>query len=189
MKTFTVDEVLSQITATKKENGQYDYNRYSKSNVSMLLNAIINDPDFAIHVAKVKSGELSSVDELKVTEAFRRFCATLLEKFGVDKAESEKVMSAEFKFDFDASAVMDVAIACVQKYIEVGNTFDLFPQEDFKGSIRMKNVPASTKVSDAYSPQTREYLGKFETSKPAHRQLVVKSSCPKFLVNRRKIVE
>jgi hypothetical protein len=183
---ISVQEVLAEMTATRKENGDFNYNRFNKKNFEKLMKAMLNDPKFTTQVAKVKNGELDSVEEIEVSKGFRKFCKKVIEKSGVDKNESERILSEEFTFD-NVEGLYEFFATAMYLYIEKGNRFDLIPKKDFKGSISLKNVKKSTKTSSAYSPQTREYLGDYEITRDEHKELSVKTSCPDYLKTRKKV--
>lgn len=185
-KTISVKEVLAEMQASRKENGSFNYNRFNKKNFEKLMKTMLNDPDFKTEVAHVKKGELDSVEEIEVSKEFRKFCKRVIEKSGVDKKESERILTDEFMFD-NVSGLYEFFATAMWLYIEQGNRFDLLPKKNFKGSVAIKNVKKSTKTSAAHSPQTREYLGDYETTKEEHQVLVVKSSCPSYLKKRMKV--
>ena len=181
----SVKEVLETMKATRKDNGKFNYNRFNKENFKKLMKAMLNDPNFKTEVAHVKNDELT-IEELAVTEGFRKFCKRVIEKSGVDKKESERILTEEFTFD-NVDGLYEFFATAMYLYIEQGNRFDLIPTKDFKGSIAIKDVKKSSKTSAAHSPQTREYLGDYEVTKKDHKVLVVKSSCPSYLKTRRKV--
>lgn len=183
---ISVKEVLAEMAATRKENGNFNYNRFNKKNFEKLMKTMLNDPDFKTQVAHAKKGELESVEEIEVTKEFRKFCKRIIEKSGVDKKESERILTDEFMFD-NVSGLYEFFATALYLYIEQGNRFDLLPKKDFKGSIAIKENKKSSKTSAAHSPQTREYLGDYEVTKDAHKVLVVKSSCPSYLKSRKKV--
>lgn len=183
---ITVEEVLNEMTATRKEDGSFSYNRFAKKNFDKLMKTMLNDPKFTTQVAKIKKGELESVEDIEVTKGFRKFCKKVIEKAGVDKKESERILTEEFQFD-DVDGLYEFFATAMYLYIEKGNKFDLLPKKDFKGSICLKEVKKSSKTSSAYSPKDRSYLGDYETTKEAHKVLGVKSSCPSFLTSRKKV--
>lgn len=183
---ISVKEVLEEIAATHKEDGSFDYKRFNKKNFEKLMKAMLNDPEFKTEVAVVKNGQLDSVEEISVTQGFRKFCKKVIEKSGVDKTESERILTEEFTFD-NVEGLYEFFATALYLYIEKGNRFDLLPKKDFKGSLAIKNVKKSSSVTSAHSPLTREYLGDYETVKEEHKILAVKSSCPDFLKTRRKV--
>ena len=185
-KVISVKEVLEEMSATRKKDGKFNYNRFNKKNFEKLMKAMLNDPNFKTEVAHVKKGELDSVEEIEVSKNFRKFCQRIIEKSGVDKKESERILSDEFVFD-NVSGLYEFFATAMYLYIEKGNRFDLLPKKDFKGSICIKEEKKSSKVTAAHSPQTREYLGDFEISKDDHKILAVKSTCPSYLKSRKKV--
>lgn len=185
-KAVSVEEVLKEMSATRKENGKFNYNRFNKKNFEKLMKAMLNDPEFKTEVANAKKGQLESVEEIEVSKGFRKFCKRVIEKAGVDKAESERILSEEFTFD-NVSGLYEFFATALYLYIEQGNRWDFIPKKDFKGSIALKEVKKSSKTSSAHSPKTREYLGDYETTKEEHKVLSVKSSCPSYLTSRKKV--
>ncbi len=185
-KIMTVEEALASMGAKTNANGKLVVNRFNKKNFNKLLTAMANDVNFKAHVAKVKKGELDTVEDILVTDGFRKWCKKLIEKAGVDKTESERVLSEDFVIP-DMDGIYDFFVTAVYKYMEAGNQFDLLPTEDFKGSLYIKNVDEKVTVADAHSPQDRSYLGTFETTKKKHKELGVKSGCPAFLQNRKRV--
>lgn len=183
---ITVEEVLNEMRATRKDNGDYNYNRFNKKNFEKLMKTMLNNPDFTTQVVKVKSGEISSIEDIEVSKNFRKFCKKVIEKSGVDKNESERILTDEFMFD-SVDGLYEFFATAMYLYIESGNRFDLLPKKEFKGSVSMKHVKKSSKTVAVHSPQTREHLGDFEVTKEDHDVLVVKSSCPSYLRNKRKV--
>lgn len=181
----SVDEVMKDITVTPNVNGKTVLAKFSKDKFNALMRAMFNDPNFTTKRAVVKSGELANVEEVAVTKGFRKFIKHALEQYGVDSAESEKVMSSDFTVD-NVDGLYEFFATALYEYIDAGNKFDLIPKEDFKGSICLKDRPETTKVVDTYQPKTREHLGTYEVTKKKHKVLSVKSSCPKYLRKRMK---
>ena len=181
----SVSDILKEMSATKKDNGTFNYNRFNKKNFEKLMKAMLNDPGFTAEVAKVKNGQLDTVEKIEVSKDFRKFIKRIVEKFGVDKVESERVLSADFTID-NVEGLYPFFAEAMYIYIEQGNRFDLLPKKDFKGSIAIKEVPKQSKTKEARNPQTKESLGSFKTTKDKHKVLVVKSSCPEWLKKREK---
>lgn len=178
---ITVQEIIESIKPAVGERG-----RFNKKKFTTLMKALANDIEFQAKVAKVKKGELESVESIMVTKGFREWCKKLLEKAGVDKNESNIVLSSDFTID-NMDGLYEFFVTAIYEYINSGNQFDFLPTEDFKGSIYIKNVPEKVSVTDAYSPQDRTYLGTFETTKKAHKELGIKSGCPAFLKNKKPV--
>lgn len=183
---LTVDEVLAEIRAKRNEKGNVILNRFNKKKFNKLMKAMINDPNFKTTVAVVKKGELESSEDIQVSEAFRKFCKHIVEKAGLDKAESPKVMTSEFTVD-TVEGLYEFFATAMYMYMEEGNKFDLLPKEDFRGSLFIKENKPSKRTQKVFHPKTRESLGVLEIEKETHRSLGIKSTCPSYLKKRKKI--
>lgn len=184
----TVNEVLSEMSAKTNGNGKVVINRFNKKNFVKLMTAIANDVEFKAELAKSKKGELEGVEDIMVTKGFRQWCKSLLEKAGVDKNESVRVLDGEFQIP-SMEGLYEFFATALYEYINAGNQFDLIPNKDFKGSIYLKDIDEKTTVADAHSPQDRSYLGTYKTTKKKHKELAVKSTCPPWLAERIKVEE
>lgn len=185
-KILTVEEALASMNAKTNANGKVIINRFNKKNFNKLMLAMANDVNFKAEMAKVKKGELDSVEDIMVTKGFRQWCKKLVEKAGVDKNESERVLTDEFVIP-DMDGLYEFFATALYQYIDAGNQFDFIPTKEFKGSLYIKNVDEKVTVADAHSPQDRSYLGTYETTKKKHKELGVKSGCPSFLQSRKKV--
>ena len=187
-KIMTVEEALASMKAKEGKNGKPVINRFNKKNFNMLMTAMANDPDFTTKVVKVKGGEIDSFEDVMVTKGFREFCKKIVEKAGVDKKESNIVLTSDFEFSqSDLNGLYEFFASAVYQYMSAGNQFDFLPTEDFKGSVSLKRVDEVTKTAEAFSPKDRSSLGVYKTTKKAHNELAVKSSCPSFLKSRVKV--
>lgn len=185
-KNITVQEVLAEIEAKKNEKGKIVLNRFNKQKFEKLLKAMFNDSKFSTRVAKVSKGELETVEEIEVSQGFRKFCKKVCEKAGIDKAESEKLLSADFTID-NAEGIYEFFATAMYLYMDKGNKFDLLQKDDFKGSIYVKDVAGKEgDWKDTFHPKTREPLGKSKVTTKDHKVLGIKSGCPSFLKDRAK---
>ena len=184
-KILTVQEALDLVKAKTNAKGDKQINRFNKKNFNTLALAIANDTDFKIQVAK-KSGDTCELEDVMVTKEFRKWCKKFAEKLGVDSAESEKVLSNDFKID-TVDGLTDFMSAAIYEYMNAGNRFDFPNREDFQGGMYIKDIAESTTVRDAKNPKDGSYIGTFETHKKKHKVLAVKSSCPTYLSDKRKI--
>lgn len=181
----TVEEVLNEIGVKTNANGKKTLAKFSKDKFNALMRAMFNDANFTTQKAIVKSGELVEVEEIAVTNGFRKFIKHTLEKYGVDSAESNKVLTEDFTVD-NVDGLYEFFATALYEYINSGNKFDLIPKHDFKGSVCLKERAESKSVVEAYQPKTREHLGTYEVTKKPHKVLSTKSSCPKYLKKRQK---
>lgn len=185
-KIMTVEEALASMKGKENEKGEVVINRFNKKNFNTLMVAMANDINFKNELAKVKKGELDEVEDIMVTKGFRKWCKQLVENAGVDKAESERIMSEDFKID-NMDGLYEFFATAIYKYMEAGNRFDFIPTPVFKGGIYIKDVEEKSKEQDAFSPKDRTYLGRYKTTKKKHKELGMKSGCPSFLQERIKV--
>lgn len=185
----SVAEVLESIRPTPavKENGKANLNRFSKKSFNALLTAMVNDPEFTTDFAVSSKGELKSVDQIKVTEGFRKWLKMVVEVAGIDKAESEIVMSKDFVIP-NMDGIYELFTTCMYEYMKAGNRFDLMPKSDFKASFAMKKKGPTTKKGTLLNPSTGEVLGTYSTDMAEHWEASVKSSCPNWMKKRMKTV-
>ena len=175
---MSVAEVIDMLNIKPTDTGKQLAGKFSKESFNLLLTAMFNDPNFTTKKAIMKSGELAEVAEIAVTKDFRKFCKRLLEKFGVDSAESERVMGSDFTID-NADGLYEFFATAIYEYCKTGHKFDLIPKEDFRGSLMIKHKPKVSKTVEVFQPKTRESLGIFTIEKDEYDALAVKSPCPK----------
>jgi hypothetical protein len=179
-KILTVEEALKEIAQKGKSP-----NRFNKKNFNLLATAIANDTNFKVSVGK-KVGEDYQLEDIMVTEDFRKWCKKLVENAGLDKAESEKVLSSEFKID-DVDAVLNFMTAAIYEYMAAGNRFDFPERADFKGGIYLKDVEETTVTKDRKNPKDGSFLGRYEINKKKHKILAAKSKCHAYLCSERRL--
>ncbi len=150
------------------------------------MRAILNDPTFTEKVAVSSGEELIKVEEIAVSEEFRKFLKKVLEKAGIDKKDSEVVLSKDFTID-NVDGLYEFFASAMYEYMNAGNKFDLLPKEDFKGSLYLSTVEAASRVSTVRNPQTNEDMGEFEFSHKAYKTLKASSPCPKYLKSKKKL--
>lgn len=185
-KILTVEEALKEIAAKENAKGILVLNRFSKKNFNTLMTAMVNDVKFTEKVVKKAGDDGVELENILVTESFRKWLKNVVEKLGVDSNDSKVIMTDNFKIN-NMDGVYDFFLAAVYEYMKAGNKFDIPAHEDFKGSIYLKDVDKTTKVNTARNPITGETIGDFEVTKKKHKVLAVKSSCPTYLSSKRKI--
>ena len=187
---MTMQEVLDSIRAKAKPNKDgsegFTYNRFNKKSFENLLRAMLNDTDVKIGTIKVKNNEVSSKEDIMVTQEFRKFLQKILRTAGIDTEDSKAILSKDFIID-NVDGLYEFFTTAMYIYMDNGNKFDMIPTENFKGSLYINNVAETKKTQDAKNPKDGSSLGIFETTKKTHKKLCVKSSCPSYLVNRKKI--
>ena len=115
-----------------------------------------------------------------VTKEFRKWVKKIVEKFGVDSTESERILSGDFVID-NVDGVYDFFSAAIYEFMNAGNRFDLPNRDDFQGGFILKDVPETTKEYTARNPKDGTVMGLFTTTKKKHKVVVAKSKCPDYL--------
>lgn len=182
----SVNEVLDSIAGKKYAKGELVYNRFSKKSFNELLEAMANDVNFKESVVKKANATTCELEDVMVTEGFRQWLKKVVEKLGVDKKDAEIILSPEYTFS-NMDGLYEFFMTAVYEYMMVGNKFDLIPHEEFKGTIYLKDVAETVKVTDARNPKDGSHLGTFEIKKKKHKTLAVKSSCPTYLTIKNKL--
>lgn len=181
MANENVKEVLARITPAGNTP-----NRFSKKSFNDLMKAMLNDTEFVSEVAVTKNKELADVQQVMITKEFRGFLKRVLEKAGVDKAESAMVLDPSFTID-NVDGLYDFMTAAIYEYMNAKNTFDFPSKKDFKGKLTIKEKAASKSVKEARNPQTGDSLGTWEYSTGAYKTLVASSPAPDYLKTRKKL--
>ena len=176
----TVKEVLARIRPAKEDS----VNRFSKKSFNSLLRAMLNDLEFAEEIAVVKGKELQEIRPVLVTKDFRKFLRKILEKAGMDAADSGIVMDPTFTID-NVDGFYEFIDAVLYEYMSTGNNFEFGRREDFRGSMTIKQKKESTKITEARNPKDGKSLGMYETHTKAHRTLVSSSPAPEYLKYRK----
>ena len=182
-----MEDVLDEITAVKKPDGEFSYNRFNRKSFNKLITAMLNDPEFTFRVSKLKNGEIKDYTDIPVTKNLRKFFEKILIKSGIDKNESGRVLTEEFQFDTVDDSLYDFMTAAMMIYLRHGNKFDLPQGETSRYTLSIKEKGKKTKKAEVFSPQSRESLGVYETEVAEHEELVVKNHVPQYLKKRRKL--
>lgn len=180
-KVLTVAEAIESIKSTDGS-----VKRFNKKNFNVLLKALANDCEFTTKVAKKTGDNECTIEEILVTKEFRKWIKKVVEKAGVDSTESEKILSADFTID-NVDGLYEFFTTALYEYMSCGNKFDLPSREDFTASLFIKDIDEKISIKDAKNPKDGTYLGTYETTKKKHRELSVKSSCPKWLSSKREV--
>lgn len=160
--------------------------RFSKEAFNEQIKTIINNPDYKVDVVKVSKAKAEGYNttEVSVTQGFRKFCKKLLEQFGVDKFESEKVLTSEFQFN-NVDGLYEFMCACIYEYIDNGNKFDFVPREGFKGSLELVDIPEKIKESTLCDKDGN--VKKYSTLMRKHKKLKASGGCPSYLKEKRSL--
>lgn len=186
-----VKEALEAMQSTVTEDGKVKLNRFNKKKFSDLMVALANDTEFTSEVARsINGGDECVVEQVAVSKEFRKWCRKLVEKAGVDKMESEKVLNPEEFTITDMSPFYDFFCTAMIEYMDAGNYFSLPNRPDMEATFAIKKNDKKVVEKESYTPGTadsRKFLGVFETTYDKHRTVTVKSSCPSYLKKRKKV--
>lgn len=184
---MSIETVIAEMTS-RSEDGTIVMRPFNKTNFKKLIVAMLNDPDHTIHVPVVKGGTIESVKDIALSADFRNFVRSIVERMGVDKAESAAVMTADFKItEKDVEWVYAFISSALTNYMSTGAKFDFLPQDDLVGSISIQEQPEKTAVKEVRNPATGEPLGAIEVHTEKHRRIVAKSTTPAWLKHCKKV--
>ena len=145
-------EALEDMRAVVDGNGKVKLNRFNKKKFSELLTALANDTEFTTQVAKsVNGGTEFTVEEVAVTKEFRKWLKKQVEKCGVDRMESEKILTNEYVID-DMNPFYDFFTTAMVEYMNAGNYFQFASRPDFEATLSTKKVDKKSVTKDAYTP-------------------------------------
>ena len=189
MPYMTVKEALEEMRGTVDDSGKVKLNRFNKRKFADLLVALANDTEFTTEVARsVNGGEECVVESVAVSKEFRKWLKKQVEKCGVDRMESEKILTNEYVID-DMNPFYDFFTTAMVEYMNAGNYFQFASRPDFEATLSTKKVDKKSVTKDAYTPgkkDERQFLGTFTTHYGEHMEMKVSSSCPKYLKKKEK---
>lgn len=174
-----VKEVLQEIQAKSEKSP----NRFSKKSFKKLLKAMANDQDFEELIAQVKGGEYVGDEIIYPAKELRKWCRKMVEKAGVDKSESAKVLDKDFVID-DVDGIYEFFASVLYEFMASGNSYSILPKKDLKGDIYIKSIEEKTKTVKCRNPKTGEDMDPFDQKVEEHRVLAVKSPAPDYLKHR-----
>lgn len=161
--------------------------RFSKKKFNSFLKTILNDTEFAAKVAVVKDKELKEVKDVMVTKDFRKFLKRVIEKAGIDAAESEIVMSDDFTID-NVDGLYEFISEAVYAYMESGNgKFQFLPKEDFRGEIILKEKAEEISEREVRNPKDGSKLGKYQYHTKRHKVITASCPVPDYLRTRKRV--
>lgn len=177
-KTFNdvLNEIKENISVSKTGK---PVRTFSRSDFDTLAKAYLNAPDHTVEVVSQKAGELVKKEVAPVAQ-FRGMIRRILLDFGVDKQESERILSDSYEIR-NVDGLYEVISDLVYQYAAAGKKFDFLTLEDFSGSLIIEEIGET--ISEHRAPGTDE---KFKVKKKAHKQLKGKSKTPSWLKERLK---
>lgn len=177
-KTFqeVFNEIKENVTVSKtgkkvKSWSRQDFNKMAK--------AFLNTPEYTFQKAVAKGDTYETVDVMPVKE-FRKMIQSILKDFGVDKAESERVLT-ETELVKNADAMYELVSELIYQYLAADKKFDFVQRADFSGAIKLKDIEEITSVH-----RNVQDGSEIKINKKAHKVLDKQSKAPKWLKSRVK---
>lgn len=177
VKTFSevFDEIKAAVKTTKTGKQQKSF---SRSDFNKLTKAYLNTPGLAIQKAVAKGDDEYEVQEIFPVLEFRKMLQVILKDFGVDKQESEKILTDAYQIR-NADSMYDLLSGVLYSYLDAGKKFDFHTLPDFKGSISLLEMAET--VTEQRNIQTGET---FKMNKKQHKVVKTQSKAPKWLKTR-----
>ena len=176
MKNFT--DVFEQIKAeasktrlNKEGNEVSKALTFSRTDFEKLAKAYVNTPEYITEHVALKEGELVKTEITPVKE-FRGMIKLILEDFGVDKQESERIMTDAYQLR-NVKGLYHFVSELLYSYMQAGKKFDFITKEDFMGSIFTQDCEEG--IKEYNNPKTGE---KVNVKREKHSVLKVKAKCP-----------
>ena len=176
----TLNEVITEIkeNSTTTKSGKQK-KTFSRADYDKMTAALLNEVDYTVETVGIKNGELVT-KETKPVKEFRGMMKKVLTDFGVDKQEAEAIME-DYKFS-NATGFYPIAAASIVEYCNAGKKFDFPTEKDFKGSLTIEDIGATTKEYQSIRKAgDKGPAEKFKVKTEAHRSLKSSSKPPKWL--------
>ena len=168
MKKF--GDVLKELEGKSKKSSAF-----SRKDFTELTQAFLNAEGYRAYSIKTKDGEPVDVVTEPVADFRKAFVQQVLVDHGVDKQEAAKA-SKTYRFTTkQADSLYPVITESLIQYMGTGRTFTFPNKKDLSAAIKLRVIDEHE--TEYKNRQTGE-VTKTKVSK--HRQLVKKSSAPKW---------
>lgn len=176
----TLNEIVTEMksNASTTKSGKVK-KTFSRSDFDAMTSALLNEVDYSVDTVSTKNGELVTKTTYPVKE-FRGMMKKVLLDYGVDKQEAETMMD-EYKFG-KVTGFYPIASAAIVEYCGAGKKFDFPTEKDFKGSLTIEDIGATTKEYQSIRKAGEDGPSeKFKVKTEAHRSLKSSGKPPKWL--------
>ena len=180
------DDLLQEMSKKVQEAGS---SRHSKSDYIEVTRTLLNTPD---HEVKVYVDDVDNPVVTKPVQRYRDSLKSVVEKFGVDKAETEKLDTMEFSKEH-ADALNDVALQAIKDYTGTGRKLVLPVTSPTESQMEIMQVDVEEKVLDTKKPVQGEDgsyslvpTGERKTT-AAHKEMRGSNKIPGWLWKKEKI--
>lgn len=165
----------------KQERENLKSKVFSMDTFTELLATYINDPEYMALNIKNQNGVATEIESYPVKK-FRKVIKNVLEDFGVDKKDSEAIMS-EYKFKKkDVREMYDFISELIYLYMNTGKKLNLFKKADVKASIEFVDVDEFEKEYPIYKKNEKtgksEKVGVSHIKAEKHKKVKADSSTP-----------
>lgn len=178
-------DLLQEMTKKVNDAGS---SRHSKADYVEVTRTLLNSPEHEVPVY-VNDGDPVIT---KPAQRYRNSLKPMLEKFGVDKAETDKLDTYEFSKEH-ADALNDVALQSIKDYTATGRKLVLPVTSPTEAQFELSQVDVDKKVTDTKKPVQGEDgtytlvpTGERKTTE-AHKELRASNKVPGWLWNKEKI--
>lgn len=172
MKKFK--DVLKELEG-KGKKGQKKTSTFSRKDFGELSQGLINDSEYEMSTIKTKNGEYVEVISTPVVDFRNAFIKQVLTDHGVDKQEATKAAETYEFSAKQADTLYPIITEAVTQYMGTGKSFTFPNKKDLTASIKLRDV--AEHETEYKNRETGEVT---KTKVDAHRQLVKKSSAPKW---------
>jgi len=163
--------------------------RHSKQDYISVAQTLLNTPDHEVDVYMRDGGEKVTTNPVA---RYRDTLKPVLQHFGVDKAEAEKMDTVTFTKDH-AEALMDVATQVIKDYTGTGRKLILPITAEDESQMEISQTQIKEKMEDTRKPEVQPDgtyksvpTGERKTTK-AHREMRCTNKVPGWLVSKEKI--
>lgn len=179
----SVNDVFNDVKAKQrisKGKKPKPVHSHSRSDFESIAKAIINEPQFKIERAVAnKEGGGYTVEEVYPVQGFRKMLQSVLRDFGVDKQESERVLTDAYEVR-TTEGMYEFIESVIYTYLDAGRKFSFMSRPDFQGSISLVSVESGEKKTFR-DVQTGE---SFNVERKAYKTLERKSPVHPWLSTR-----
>lgn len=178
-KKTAYDELKEQISKKVKEAGS---TRHSKSDLTAMTHTLLNTPEQ--EVSEYVNSDQPVIK--KPVERYRESLKPVIEQFGVDKAELDRIQEVKFSKEH-ADAFMDLAETVQKDYMRAGRKL-IFPiNEKDETQMEISTVAKEKSVKKTMKPEKDEAgnnitvpTGKIKTVE-AHTEIKASNKVPAWI--------
>ena len=160
---------------------------FSENNFNSLLHAMLNDLSFKEEVVKYGAGNetIEDVEEVMVSQDFRKFLKGVLVEAGMDDADAAVVETEDFKIK-NVDGLYELISSSIYQFMNLGHQFKFMPKKDFIATIGIRSFDAIDEDRNVHNPATGEKYVQHYKCAP-HRELCGKSHAPAYMVSRERV--